>query len=163
MKTRTKQINVQKIDYQNDQFECYICKIEIPTLRRMKGHLNKHVAARNKRCQVCDEYLTPKEDNEHLCYGEQTVSCEYCSNSYNSTSELLHHLEAHADRTMRKCSKCPRLLGMTALMLWHNKLHETERPRPFICSICSKGFCEKNVLYCHLKTHNTVGKGINTI
>lgn len=159
MKTHSKQFKFPT-EYRHskyDDFECYLCKVKIQTEKQMRKHLNKHVTARNKKCFVCNECLTPKEYKEHLCYGEKTCSCEYCNISFNSMSKLLQHLNIHSDRTMRRCRKCPRLFAMQQLIVWHEKQHEVEEPRPFVCNICSKSFREYNIMKSHLKTHQTAG------
>lgn len=146
-------------ELQFGDLECYLCKVKARTYKQMSSHLKKHVLARSIKCLVCNEGLTPKEDKEHLCYGEKTISCDYCNVSFNAMSKLLQHLNIHSDRTMRRCRKCPRLMAMQQLVVWHEKIHENEEPRPFICNVCSKSFRVYNIMKSHMKTHTTAGMG----
>lgn len=157
MKSHRKRSKVSNEHIHVNDFECYLCKINVQTEKQMRSHLNKHVTARNRKCLVCNEGLTPKEDEEHLCYREKTISCDYCGLPFYSMSKLLEHLNIHSDRTMRRCRKCPRLFAMQELIVWHEKQHEVEESRPFVCDICSKAFRVFNVMKSHMKTHTTAG------
>lgn len=140
------------------EFECYICRIKLSAKSEMKLHLKRHVAARDEKCVICEKSLTSKEMSEHLCYRQKSISCEYCSSSFSVTTQLVQHLEKHDDRMMRGCKKCSRFFAMGKLVVWHEKEHETERPRSFICDICSKGFHDKDKLRTHIKCHQITSK-----
>lgn len=140
---------------QTNYFECYICKIRLRAFRDVKKHLKLHVAARDNKCVICEENFTLNEIDWHLCYSEKIILCEYCNNTFGSTSKLIQHLEnVHDDRTIYQCRKCPRFFGTSQLRLWHERQHK-DQVKAFICELCSKRFTERNSLKNHSKTHET--------
>lgn len=142
------------IEITKNRFECYICKIECISMFNVRRHLKLHVAARDKKCEICNENLTSNEIQSHICFSEKTIVCDYCGGTFNTTVALLQHLEnVHDDRTLYKCRKCTRFFGMTQLRDWHEKQHN-DKTKEFTCRTCKKCFAEKHLLKAHLTTHD---------
>lgn len=137
-----------------NRFECYICKMGFYNISEVKRHLKQHVAARDKKCVVCNEYLTVNELNEHICHHKKKLTCGYCDRTFDVTSELLKHSEnTHEDRILYQCRKCSQFYDTIELRKLHEKTH-TEELKPFICKICFKGFNDKNCLKRHAHVHS---------
>lgn len=158
------------VDTTKIRFECYLCKIECKSKLETQRHLKLHVAARDKKCVICQENLTANEIDCHVCFEENSIDCDYCRLSLNATAKLLEHLEnAHDDRTIYQCRKCPRYFGMTKLRKWHEKEHK-DIPKQFACHLCEKKFAYKYLLRTHMDSHITevnflcseCGKGCKT-
>lgn len=150
---QSKQTHIELIKL--DPFQCYICKATFRTQREVKLHLRQHVAARDKKCEICDEMLTSNELNQHICDMGSSIDCEYCSSSFNATAKLLQHLEnEHDDKTLYRCKKCHRFFATERLRDLHEERHK-DQPKPFICDVCSKGFADKKLLRKHLEIHST--------
>lgn len=147
-----------------DRFECYICKIEFIMLAEVKDHLKKHSAARNRKCEICDEMLTSNEFNRHICGTGSEIQCEYCNDSFNATFKLMEHLESKHDdnKILYKCRKCcsatcGRFFDMEYLRDSHEKRRKFELT-PFICDVCHKGFSAKSKLKVHSIKHSIESK-----
>lgn len=143
-------------EQRSNRFECHICKRELNTFREVKSHLKQHVAARDKKCVVCNEFLTSNELSEHMCFSNRSISCEYCEGEFFATSELVQHIASeHEERILYKCRKCGKFYTSNNLRQLHEKTHtETPQPFPFICEICSKGFSDSIKLKTHAITHS---------
>lgn len=126
------------------------------------------------RCGNCGvSFALPQELSVHLrmknCLVQQTFSkgqsCDKCTYSSSSSSELLFHKTLHSDPLMvmgvvkgqkklvaqYKCPSCDKFFVKTSL-LGHLRFHTQERP--FVCSICNKGFVRKNNWKLHVKNHD---------
>lgn len=159
-KTERKRRRVRKtksIPFIISQFQCHICKIHPKTLRKMKQHLEQHVAARDKKCEICDEQLTSNELKLHLCGTEVSLKCDFCTRLFNVTSDLLQHLTSdHDNKILHKCRKCNRFFGIEYLRDLHERLHKKEyeyQQKPFACEICSKRYKHKATLHVHMLHH----------
>lgn len=143
-----------------NQFECYICKMRLNNISEVKRHLKQHIAARDKKCVICNEYLTVNELNEHICHHKKKLTCGYCDRTFDVTSELLKHLENdHEERILYQCRKCSQFYDTIELRRLHEKTHMVEL-KPFSCKICLKGFNDKNSLKMHAHVHSDQSKFI---
>lgn len=146
-------------------YECYMCKFHPTSYNDLKRHLRKHTNARDRKCKICNEILTVRELNEHLCYSEKGFECEYCNLTFSGTIHLLQHLdnEHQCNKTFHRCSKCPRYFGMARLRELHERNHEEKVMNVpsspfFLCEVCSKGFKTENKLKEHLIAHSDQSK-----
>lgn len=138
----------------NASFECYLCRMDFWKQSEVKFHLKLHVAARDKKCDICNEPLTSNELTSHLCGTETSIKCEYCSRLFNVTSKLLQHLGSeHDDKIFYRCRRCNRYFDMEHLRDLHEKQHK-ELDRPFACDKCQKGFSSKVQLRAHQICHS---------
>lgn len=138
-------------------FTCYLCKKMFRNRTQLKDHLDRHVAARDQKCDVCVESLTFNELNEHLCDSEKSLTCEFCPRSFNVTAELLQHLESHQERVLHRCRECSKYFGMEYLRNIHERTHQNEI-KLFTCDICEKRFAKKHNLQAHLQVHTMKSK-----
>lgn len=147
-------LNTSKIQKSN-RFECYICKMGLNSFKEVKKHLKQHVAARDKKCVICKECLTSNELNEHVCYSNKSIACDYCEETFNATAKMMQHITSnHEDRIVYKCRKCSQYFGSMRLREFHERKHEDQH-RSFACDICSKGLTSKRSLTKHMAVHST--------
>lgn len=108
---------------------------------------------RKFQCNVCGELHQSEPDlSQHLCFGQEII-CEYCSQVYHTTREILHHLDIHRDNWLSyDCGQCKQSFKMVSLYAWHRKKHERFQ---FVCGICGKDFESKFSWHNHTRlVHN---------
>lgn len=135
--------------------KCYICDVNFDSKPDMELHFRNHLLV--QCCEICNEKLNFRELGEHLCDDEQEiVQCDYCSKPFNATIKLTEHLNSEhtMDGILHKCQKCPKFYKMTYLRDIHEKYHPEEKPKPFWCEQCSKGFATEYTLHCHKELHS---------
>lgn len=136
-------------------FQCFLCKISFESIPKLRNHMKCH--KRSHKCEICQTALTRNELNSHLCDEEKSIRCDYCSNEFTATVQLLEHLRnSHSTKIMHRCEKCPKFFPMIALKKYHMKVHEQDTTKPFICEVCTKAFAKKIYLQIHSKTHNSI-------
>lgn len=108
------------------RYECYICKIKLSRFADARQHSRLHVQARTEECKVCDELWTPEEFNRHLCAGEKSIQCEYCTKSFGAIVKLIGHIETEheTEKVHHRCSKCSRMFEMALLKDLHEIQHK---------------------------------------
>lgn len=148
------------------EFQCYICKYEPKNYRMLERHIEQHVAARDQKCEICDEQLTSNELKVHLCGTETDLKCEYCTQSFNVTSEILQHLKDDHDSKLlykcEKCRRCTRFFGMKYLRDLHERLQkEDSENRPFVCGICFKRYKHKSYRDDHMLKHSGESESVS--
>lgn len=110
--------------------ECYICKQKFEIITTLYQHMKKHVAARDDKCEICQEYFTSNEIKSHVCFDKMSITCEYCNETFTSIRTLMQHLEnTHDDRKVYRCRYCYNYFGMTCLKDWHEKKHKKKSIR----------------------------------
>lgn len=131
-----------------NKFRCNLCKLELETEEALNNHQIEHKNYR--KCEICKINANPET---HLCSTENSILCEYCDESFTVTTKLLKHLEeAHEQKKLHRCEKCPKFFSMIRLRELHMEQHMNEPCQAqFICKICSKNFANKNGLYIHTK------------
>lgn len=130
----------------------------------------------NFRCPHCGmSFIIAQELTTHLrlkqCNFEEStensLKCDQCPFSSDSSSELLFHKALHAEPFIfsesnqskgkpiprYKCTICDKIFPKVSL-LGHIRQHTQERP--FRCSVCDKSFARKNNLQYHMKNHGNI-------
>lgn len=132
-----------------NNFECFVCKKPFPSSVSLRRHMKMHT--KKYTCVVCHKRYTIDQNDRHVCNHQQSISCEYCSQAFNSTKQLLDHLKtAHSDETkMYTCLECNKIFAMVFLKDTHERSHDTIKPSN--CNICSKSYANQALLKRHQK------------
>lgn len=142
-------------------FECYICHTQLKSMCSTRDHLTKKHKSIDKHCIVCRAKLSSFEFEWHLCGGE-SIKCEYCSLSFDTTNGILNHIEnTHNDKRFYFCElcSCSQKFSMRYLRDFHMQQHKNEE-KPFVCDVCSKSFTQKQSLTAHRKRHSLKEKSM---
>lgn len=143
------------------RLQCFVCKLgEFATIAELRLHMKTHDS---RECDICKTDLDFDALASHLCGDERAICCDYCPNQFTSTTTLVEHLEnAHENnKKFYGCESCLKCFPMLILKEFHMKSHD--KPRPFVCEICSKSFSSKKYLKNHQYLHNqTKRKCLNT-
>lgn len=125
-------------------YECYICKNLYDSLPMIYQHMKVHT---EPKCHICG--YDGNQLDQHLCVEEKYISCEYCSQQYSSTKELLEHLDSvHSEKKMHKCGRCLESFRMVHLIrIHHMQIHGMTRV--FRCDKCRKVYATQDRLIRH--------------
>lgn len=135
------------------KYECYLCKKKLKTYAECREHLSTHIES---QCEVCSVYLSFDGLKKHLCQG-QSVQCEYCDETHQSTISLLGHLKCHKDQyRLHRCT-CSKVFTSIFLMNAHKEQHNLDiLLKPFPCDICGHRFNKRWKVSFHKRaTHST--------
>lgn len=141
-------------------FECYLCQMNFQTKTELDVHLKNHVAESKIKqvCSICNKRMTSNELKEHLCGTEDSITCEYCEQSFNVTIDLLQHLESHQEKILHRCQSCRQYFEMERLRDIHKaEIHDNET-KSFFCETCGKAFKTNSQLKKHHLSHSEQSK-----
>ncbi|XP_055321082.1 zinc finger protein OZF-like [Sitodiplosis mosellana] len=154
----------------NRLFECFLCKAKLKSYTDTRVHLKRHYEATPFKCKICAMNFSAVQYERHLCRG-QSVQCVYCLESFETTINLMDHLECHREQhNLHKCTECSKLFPMLWLLECHQVQHR-QVEKPYVCHICFRGFRINFALTKHLSTHSnerphlcsTCGMGFKTM
>lgn len=148
-----KHVRQEKEASDNAPFECYMCRAKCMSMVSMRVHLEKkHPIRRDQKCIICGMKLSLFEQNEHWCIDEEQMDCEYCTESFDSITEMLTHLNSHNEKKFYQCDECKRFYPLKILMKNHVKYH-VDKAKTFICDICERGYSSNKLLKKHKNIH----------
>lgn len=86
---------------------------------------------------------------------KNTYTCQYCDMAFTTQNDCTEHESKHDPMAPFLCNFCHMRCGSRQTLIGHIKdTHDAERP--YICVLCSKGFCRRS----DLKKHSIVHTGI---
>lgn len=158
IKRKRKFLNIQK-----KSRKCEICDKEIiSTANNYSGHVKSHDPDNKHpfKCGICKKAfrnLRPRDVHMQIHENIKRLKCAYCPETFlHYSSKNLHEAKTHTKKKAYKCKdggcKDKAFYSQSQLIL-HTKRHHTN-DRPFVCTICSKGYVVKGELDNHLITHN---------
>lgn len=138
-------------------FECHKCRQKFKDRNSLSKHLREHKVETPHKCTICGMYYSEINFKRHLCKGN-SVQCEYCTESFETTLTLLEHLETHElNKILRKCEKCPKLVETKYFFDCHMEQHQIGAT--YQCEICKQLFDHCSTLCAHKIVHtNETGK-----
>lgn len=121
--TRNKNKAINRFPSTNSCNQCKIIRKKCDKLMNENKKLRSQIEqlARTTYCGICQDKLTQKELNQHVCISQGPISCEYCLASFESTIELrLHFSEIeHSNVTFYQCYKCGKTFATALLLEFH--------------------------------------------
>lgn len=134
-------------------YECYKCKRKLKSFMKLREHMGNHLEFTPNECKICGMFFSDENFAQHLCRGN-SVQCEYCSQSFNTTLTLLQHLETkQCQMNLHRCNSCPKQFVMSYLLKCHSIRHAFMLQR-FVCNVCGKGYAANYQLTQHKKSHS---------
>ncbi|XP_052798334.1 zinc finger protein OZF-like isoform X1 [Mya arenaria] len=111
-------------------------------------------------CTECGKNLpTSRLRNKHMKKIHSSkpvverVTCPVCQKSFRDTSKYNRHYLVHSGGKEFQCDVCDRLFSRKDHLIKHRTVHGPSSERRYKCSLCNKGFVERNILQRHLNTH----------
>lgn len=102
-----------------------------------------------KKCKICLKRYLMGEN--HICDDRETITCDYCEQSFISMIDLSDHLAInHTRKKFHKCDKCSQTYSMALLLSFHDRQHTANQPRK-ICEICDERFYTIYQIENHMK------------
>ena len=90
---------------------------------------------------------SPKKSNKR----KKAIPCQVCGSSFTKNSSLKHHVETiHERKKPHKCTFCHESFSAKSNLTRHvNSIHVTDKPLPFSCKKCKRGFKRSDNLKAH--------------
>ena len=147
----------------NEVMTCPICDKIMKTNKTLKQHMRlKHVdnprviqdEPLNKKCCICNQYLTASQLNQHMKDKHPgqaiTYNCDLCEVKLNSVFNLKRHKEnIHSENKRFECIICGEFRSQRGdKMKEHMEIHNVKQ---FGCDICSFKSNRKRELEVHNK------------
>ncbi|XP_063390092.1 zinc finger protein OZF-like [Cydia fagiglandana] len=154
--------NIKKKNFKSD--ECQKCDMTFESKEQLQEH--KKITHKNANeavvCHICGKSCkTPSALKAHSnCH--KVKQCPYCSKMLKTHSHFKRHVNNHVTYNKRKqsntkynCHNCNFVSLSKGTVEAHiNKVHLGIRP--YICTICDKGFFKKSNLTEHINIHDKV-------
>lgn len=110
-------------------------------------------------CKLCDRTFSAKHllaIHTRTYHRRKRFDCDKCNRHFALKSQYEEHLEYHkrknSDRHM--CKICNFVYQTSSGLHKHNlSKHTSEDQRPFVCTVCGKGFVEGHSLELHTRIH----------
>ena len=108
-------------------------------------------------CQECD--LVAKSRNalaDHVSKVHLScpTKCDICNKVFPNIRYMKRHRASHVE-PQHCCDICGKMYKIKKAMLDHKKTHDKNYVRPcFNCHLCSKNFCNRYILDCHIKAEH---------
>ena len=132
-------------------------------------HHQTHTQERNYFCDQCGDTFVQKGN---LVKHQRTVhstatpyECDRCGKQFKLNEIYRMHMRKHIIKegkteevgnkygTFFRCTECPAVFCKGHELKWHKVKHTNmPRPRPYVCTICQKGFNNSSKVRRHLKT-----------
>ncbi|KAH9487515.1 hypothetical protein Btru_073836 [Bulinus truncatus] len=79
------------------------------------------------------------------------TKCDLCTKVFPNKRYMLRHRASHV-APQHCCDVCGKMYKIRKAMLEHRKTHDTEFKKTKVsCEMCSKSFCNRYILECHIK------------
>lgn len=117
-------------------------------------HVGKPYLCEVPKCNMTFKSQTQLDKHRTLYHNnDKRFTCEQCDKAFPDNKKLKQHVISHSEERPFKCSEvgCSSTFKRACTLKTHRLLHTGEKQ--FICTICSKGFLNKERLNAHAFTH----------
>jgi len=138
------------------QFQCQVCFRSFGLKHALKRHEQTHETG-NLECHICQK-LFPHEKmlERHIATHEKKGShvCVHCGQGFNQKWSLTEHERKHTGDNPFSCEECDAKFSSKRKLKDHYiSAHSESHPKPYVCSLCGKGFKRNTELSSHMNTH----------
>ena len=135
----------------SEKVECLTCHKWFPSIRKMKGHMNKKGC---HECEVCGQRFRQRYNlilHRSIHTGERPHQCSECGKMFRTKAYLEEHHRVHRQDKRYACAKCDWKFVTSTALNRHMRSHGGERP--FMCNECGKSFKLHPNLTRHMRIH----------
>ncbi|XP_065575752.1 zinc finger protein 260-like isoform X2 [Artemia franciscana] len=118
-------------------------------------HLRTHYDDESFECNLCKKRYTEQRKldvHAQRCIGN-TFQCEICGKMFTKRSSLNYHLKTHTDQRTFKCEVCQKLFRCAKTLKKHSVVHMKDRVKSFGCQLCNKRYYSGTGLRTHMVVH----------
>ena len=142
------------VAHNKEKHICTICKVEKPSLNRLKHHMNiNHIRI---PCEHCGKLLGKAMMKRHIrdchsSYEDKKFKCEVCGTfATNAEDRLKVHMNIHTGDRPYKCNYCPKDFSHRSALNVHKRKHTGYIHN---CDECGKSFANNQQLSDHTNIH----------
>ncbi|GFN88133.1 gdnf-inducible Zinc finger protein 1 [Plakobranchus ocellatus] len=122
--------------------------------KRGRPKLNDNDNVKEFHCSECSFVATKRsklQAHRLRVHEASPVKCDLCPKVFPSKRYMLRHRASHTD-PQHCCDICGKMYKIRKAMLEHRKTHDGAYKKPKVtCELCSKTFCNRYILECHIK------------
>ena len=137
-------------------YMCQVCNKSFSLKHALKRHEQSHEIGSHE-CNLCQKVFPHEKILErHLATHEKKGShvCIHCGQGFNQKWSLTEHERKHTGENPFPCQECDsRFASKRKLKDHYLSLHSESHPKPYICTLCGKGFKRNGELSSHMNTH----------
>ncbi|KAK3577108.1 hypothetical protein CHS0354_037141 [Potamilus streckersoni] len=108
-------------------------------------------------CNMCDFIAKTRNalgDHKHRIHFAKPTKCDICDKVFPNLRYMKRHRASHVG-PQHVCDICGKMYKVLKALRDHRKRHDTGYKRPeFSCQICSKTFCTRYIMDCHIKSEH---------
>lgn len=137
-------------------YECQVCFKSFGLKHALKRHEQTHETG-TFECHICQK-LFPHEKilERHLATHQNKGYhvCAHCGQGFNQKWSLTEHERKHTGDKPFPCEECDAKFASKRKLKDHYiSSHSESHPKPYICSLCGRGFKRNGELSSHMNTH----------
>ncbi|XP_059470368.1 zinc finger protein 569-like [Neocloeon triangulifer] len=131
--------------------QCMYCGEQFQYTTEVSTHKNLHPESRHYMCLFCDErFATMVQLDKHQNLLHRDPKCNVCGKEILDRRKLREH-ELRHHKELNPCTLCERIFKTSSGLKNHMATHTGEYK--YICDICKKGFCSRNIFREHVNNH----------
>ncbi|XP_055633012.1 zinc finger protein 492-like isoform X2 [Toxorhynchites rutilus septentrionalis] len=136
---------------------CRFCHESFPCYSDMINHVKQihGLGMSDTKCQYCmskfkNAVLLVIHEQRHQL--PNVIKCDQCNRIFKQQSNLLRHLEIHANEPESyMCDVCGKVFTQNVNLRIHKRIHSEKRPH--VCDLCNKPFYCPGTMRRHRLTH----------
>ena len=144
------------------EFVCEDCGKVYTAIQSYYNHRkDNHIDAGNWTCDLCEKtvfnnkiFKTKSRLEEHIKKVHCKRPCDICGKLFGGKQLKKHILQVHTENDKKPyiCSVCNK--GFVTSFRLKNHMNTHTGNKPYICQHCGKGFADHRNMKAHVKAHN---------